>query len=61
MFLNSRYPQAFAWPALIPFARFWFITLPMLRPALMVVPMLNLLYGMRVFDIAYATTNGGPG
>jgi raffinose/stachyose/melibiose transport system permease protein len=48
-------------PALIPFARFWFITLPMLRPALMVVPMLNLLYGMRVFDIAYATTNGGPG
>jgi raffinose/stachyose/melibiose transport system permease protein len=42
-------------------ARFWFITLPMLRPALMVVTVLNLLYGLRVFDIIYATTNGGPG
>ena len=30
-------------------------------PAIMVVTVLNVLYGLRVFDIVYATTNGGPG
>jgi raffinose/stachyose/melibiose transport system permease protein len=44
-----------------PWLRFWFITLPMLMPAIMVVTVLNVLYGLRVFDIVYATTNGGPG
>ena len=44
-----------------PWLRFWFITLPMLMPAIMVVTVLNMLYGLRVFDIVYATTNGGPG
>jgi raffinose/stachyose/melibiose transport system permease protein len=42
-------------------ARFWHITLPMLMPAVVVVTVLNILYGLRVFDIVYALTNGGPG
>jgi carbohydrate ABC transporter membrane protein 1, CUT1 family (TC 3.A.1.1.-) len=33
----------------------------MLMPALMIVTVLNILYGLRVFDIVYALTNGGPG
>lgn len=37
------------------------ITLPLLMPAVMVVTVLNILYGLRVFDIIYALTNGGPG
>jgi raffinose/stachyose/melibiose transport system permease protein len=37
------------------------ITLPMLTPAIVVVTVLNVLYGLRVFDIVYALTNGGPG
>lgn len=41
--------------------RFWYVTLPMLMPALLVVSVLNVLYGLRVFDIVYALTNGGPG
>lgn len=41
--------------------KFRFITLPMLMPALMIVTVLNVLYGLRVFDIVYALTNGGPG
>jgi len=41
--------------------RFWFVTLPMLTPAMVVVTVLNVLYGLRVFDIVYAMTNGGPG
>ncbi len=41
--------------------RFRYITIPMLMPALMIVTVLNVLYGLRVFDIIYALTNGGPG
>jgi raffinose/stachyose/melibiose transport system permease protein len=42
-------------------ARFRHITLPLLMPAVVVVTVLNILYGLRVFDIVYALTNGGPG
>jgi len=41
--------------------KFRWITLPMLMPALTVVTVLNVIYGLRVFDIVYALTNGGPG
>jgi raffinose/stachyose/melibiose transport system permease protein len=37
------------------------ITVPMLIPSLMVVTVLNVTYGFRVFDIIYVLTNGGPG
>jgi raffinose/stachyose/melibiose transport system permease protein len=37
------------------------ITLPLLMPAIIVITVLNVLYGLRVFDIVYALTNGGPG
>lgn len=40
---------------------FIYITLPMLRPVLAVTTVLNLLYALRVFDIVYVLTNGGPG
>ncbi len=42
-------------------SRFRHITLPLLMPAIIVVTVLNILYGLRVFDIVYALTNGGPG
>ena len=42
-------------------ARFRHITVPMILPAIVVVTVLNVLYGLRVFDIVYALTNGGPG
>ena len=41
--------------------RFWYITLPMLRQTLAVTIVLNVIYGLKVFDIIYALTNGGPG
>jgi len=40
---------------------FWHITLPLLTPVLLVTTVLNLLYGLRVFDIVFVLTNGGPG
>lgn len=37
------------------------ITIPLLMPSLTVVIVLNLLYGLKIFDIVYVLTNGGPG
>ena len=37
------------------------VTIPLLMPVIMVVTVLNVLHGLRVFDIVYALTNGGPG
>lgn len=37
------------------------ITLPMLRPAITVNLVFGITYGLRVFDIIFVLTNGGPG
>jgi len=37
------------------------ITIPLLMPVLAVTTVLNLLYGLKVFDIIFVLTNGGPG
>lgn len=41
--------------------KFKYITVPLLMPALTVTTVLNLLYGLKVFDTVYVLTNGGPG
>jgi multiple sugar transport system permease protein len=38
-----------------------YITLPLLRPTIMVAMMLRLIDVLKTFDIIYATTQGGPG
>jgi raffinose/stachyose/melibiose transport system permease protein len=40
---------------------FLHVTLPLLMPVLSVTTVLNLLYGLKVFDIVFVLTNGGPG
>ncbi len=46
-------------------ANFWQklkkITLPLLKPIIVNVTILNVTYGLRVFDMIYSLTNGGPG
>lgn len=37
------------------------VTIPLLMPALVVTTVLNLLHGLKVFEIVYVLTNGGPG
>lgn len=44
-----------------PFRRFFSITLPLLRPVLMVVLVLRTIEAFKVFDIVYVMTRGGPG
>ncbi len=41
--------------------KFYYITLPLLMPTLATTTVLNVIYGLKVFDMIYALTNGGPG
>lgn len=59
--IPKEYYEAAAIDGANAFQRFWYITIPMLMPALAVISVLNILHGLRVFDIVYAMTNGGPG
>jgi len=51
--------------AAIDGARYWgkflHVTVPLLMPAFAITTVLNMVYGLRVFDIIYVTTKGGPG
>jgi ABC-type sugar transport system permease subunit len=41
--------------------RFWHVTLPLLRPALGIALLFRALDALRVFDLIYVLTGGGPG
>lgn len=43
------------------FARFRYITFPLLRPTLLVVLVYQTMIGIAVFDLVYVLTGGGPG
>lgn len=58
-------PQTYYEAAKIDGAGFWqrvrHITLPMLSGSIMINLVFGLTYGLKVFDIVYVLTNGGPG
>lgn len=58
-------PKSYYEAAQIDGANFWQrvknITLPMLRGAILINLVFGLTYGLKVFDIVYVLTNGGPG
>lgn len=62
--LNAISP-AYYEAAAIDGASFWekfrYVTMPLLKPVLISVTVLNITYGFRVFDLIYSLTNGGPG
>ena len=43
-----------------PWARFWYVTLPMLRPVLAVVVLFSTIFTFSDFNIVYVLTRGGP-
>lgn len=55
VFEAARVDGASAWQT------FWSITLPLLRPALAVALLFETIFKLRVFDLIYILTNGGPG
>lgn len=58
-------PKSYYEAAQIDGANFWqrlrHITLPMLTGAIMINFVFGITYGLKVFDIVYVLTNGGPG
>ena len=61
MAIPKDYYEAAAIDGANAWTRFRYITLPMLRQTLAVTIVLNVLYGLKIFDMVYALTNGGPG
>lgn len=59
--IPKEYYEAAAIDGASGIAAFWRITLPLMLPVLTVTTVLNLLYGLKVFDIVFVLTNGGPG
>lgn len=43
-----------------PIQKFFYITLPLLRPAIMAVLVLGFVYTFKVFDLIFVMTGGGP-
>lgn len=43
------------------FRRFWYVTRPLLAPAITVNLMLSIIGGLKLFDQVWVLTNGGPG
>jgi len=67
IFLAGLYsiPKVYYEAAEIDGCGFWaklrYVTLPLLIPSIIVITVLNLMYGLKVFDIVYVLTDGGPG
>jgi raffinose/stachyose/melibiose transport system permease protein len=59
--IPSEYYEAAQIDGANPWDELWHITLPLLMPTLTVTTVLNLLYGLKVFDVVWVLTNGGPG
>lgn len=44
-----------------PWQRFWYVTLPMVRPVVIVAVVFRLIEALKTFDIILVITQGGPG
>jgi raffinose/stachyose/melibiose transport system permease protein len=59
--IPKDYYEAAALDGASTFRRFWHITLPMLAPSITINIVLNIIGGLKLFDVIVALTNGGPG
>ena len=59
--ISSDYYEAAKIDGAGGFACFRYITFPLILPTLATTTVLNIIYGLKVFDMVYALTNGGPG
>ena len=59
--ISSDYFEAASIDGADEWAKFRYITFPLILPTLATTTVLNVIYGLKVFDMVYALTNGGPG
>lgn len=58
--IAKEYKEASAIDGASPLQRFWYITLPLLRPTMVFVIVVNLITALQDFDQVYVLTRGGP-
>lgn len=61
MSISTTYYEAARIDGASGWQQFRHITLPLLMPTLTTTTVLNVIYGLRIFDMVYVLTNGGPG
>jgi len=59
--IDATYYEAAAIDGANAWHQFRYITLPLLKSTTAMAIVLNVLYGLKVFDMVFALTNGGPG
>ncbi|GAA3329618.1 hypothetical protein GCM10020331_078440 [Ectobacillus funiculus] len=59
--IPSDYYEAAELDGASKFGQFWNVTLPLLMPSITINVVLNLIGGLKLFDVIVALTNGGPG
>lgn len=59
--ISPEYYEAAGLDGASGWQKFRYVTLPLLLPTLATTTVLNVIYGLKVFDMIYALTNGGPG
>lgn len=59
--ISKEYYEASSIDGAGKWKQFFYITLPFLRPSLTMVMVLNTIHGLKVFEIIYSLTGGGPG
>jgi multiple sugar transport system permease protein len=55
VFEAARIDRASAW------RRFWHITLPLIRPAIVIIVIMRMMVALSAFAAIFAATGGGPG
>ena len=59
--ISTTYYEAASIDGANAYQKFRYITFPLLLPTLATTTVLNIIYGLKIFDMIYALTNGGPG
>jgi raffinose/stachyose/melibiose transport system permease protein len=59
--IPTDYYEASSIDGASPWVQFVRITIPLLFPVILIVTILDTLHGLKVFDLVYALTGGGPG
>lgn len=59
--ISSDYYEAAAIDGVNGWTKFRYITFPLILPTLATTTVLNVIYGLKVFDMVYVLTKGGPG
>ncbi len=58
--INGEVYEAAALDGATPWQRFWYVTLPLLKPVILTTSILALAGSIKAFDIVYIMTSGGP-